>query len=66
MQVLPYSKIVYENYGELNGYRLPRKITILSANNNSKVVFQIRELLLNQHSSNITLEIPLDILIERL
>jgi hypothetical protein len=63
---LPYSKIIYENYGELNGYRLPRKITIFSSNNNSKIVFQIRELSLNQHSNKLTLEIPPDIIIERL
>lgn len=63
---LPYSKIIYENYGDLNGYRLPRKITIFSANYNSKVVFQIHELTLNENLNNITLDIPSDIIIERL
>ena len=63
---LPYSQIIYENYGELDGYRLPRKITIFSAGGESKVVFQIRSLNLNPRSPDLTLNIPSDIFIERL
>ena len=63
---LPYSQIIYENYGELNGYRLPRKITIFSADGESKVVFQIRSLNLNPSSPDLTLDIPSDIIIDRL
>ncbi len=63
---LPYSQIIYENYGELDGYRLPRKITIFSADGESKVVFQIRSLNLNPNSPDLTLNIPSDIFIERL
>ncbi len=63
---LPYSKLIYENYGDLNGYTLPRKITILSADGNSKVVFQIRSLQLNPESVNLQLDIPSNIIIDRL
>jgi hypothetical protein len=63
---LPYSKLIYENYGTLNGYTLPRKITILSADGNSKVVFQIRSLQLNPESLNLQLDIPSNIIIDRL
>ncbi|MBO6535280.1 MAG: DUF4292 domain-containing protein [Balneolaceae bacterium] len=63
---LPYSKLIYENYGALNGYTLPRKITILSADGNSKVVFQIRSLQLNPESLNLQLDIPSNIIIDRL
>jgi len=63
---LPYSQIIYENYGELDGYRLPRKITIFSADGLSKVVFQVRSLKLNPRDPELTLNIPSDITIERL
>ena len=63
---LPYSKLTYENYGELNGYTLPRKITILSADGNSKVVFQIRSLQLNPKTVDLRLDIPSNIIIDRL
>ncbi len=63
---LPYSKLTYENYGELNGYTLPRKITILSADGNSKVVFQIRSLQINPENVDLQLDIPANIIIDRL
>ncbi len=63
---LPYSKIIYENYGELENYKLPRKITIFSADGQSKVVFQVRSLNLNPSSPDLALKIPDNIIIERL
>ncbi|MBO6792923.1 MAG: DUF4292 domain-containing protein [Balneolaceae bacterium] len=63
---LPYSKLTYENYGELNGYILPRKITILSADGDSKVVFQIRSLQINPENVDLQLDIPSNIIIDRL
>lgn len=63
---LPYSKIIYENYGELDSYRLPRKITIFSNDRASKVTFQIRSLSLNIDQPDLTLDIPDNIVIERL
>lgn len=63
---LPYSSLLYENYGIINGYTLPRKITIFSADQSSKVVFQIRSLDVNPDTINLTIEIPEEIVIERL
>lgn len=63
---LPYSAIKYENYGKIDGYILPRKITILSADETSKVIFQIRSLDVNPNSLNLTLDVPNDIPIQRI
>ncbi len=63
---LPYSAIRYENYGEINGYILPRKITILSADEASKVIFQVRSLDTNPGSLNLKIDLPNDIPIERI
>ena len=63
---LPYSSITYENYSELEGYTLPRKITIFSADGNSKVIFQIRGLEINPEELNLTIDIPKDITIQRI
>ncbi len=63
---LPYSSIIYEDYGKLKDYTLPRKITILSRDQNSQVIFQIRSLETNPDRLNLTLDIPENITIERL
>lgn len=63
---LPYSSLTYESYGTIDGYILPRKITILSADRNSQVVFQIRSLEVNPDNLDLKLVIPDDIKIERL
>ena len=63
---LPYSSLTYESYGTINGYTLPRKITILSADRNSQVVFQIRSLEVNPENLDLEIDIPNDIVIERL
>jgi hypothetical protein len=63
---LPYSSLTYESYGIINGYTLPRKITILSADRNSQVVFQIRSLEVNPKNLELKINIPNDIIIERL
>lgn len=63
---MPYSEIQYENYGQLDGYTLPRKITILSNDGVSKVLFQVRSLELNPENLNLTIDIPSNIIIERL
>lgn len=63
---LPYSAIRYENYGEIDGFTLPRKITILSADEASKVVFQVRSLTVNPSSLQLSIQIPDDIPIERI
>ena len=63
---LPYSSLQYESYGIIDGYKLPRKITILSADRNSQVVFQIRTLEINPSKLSLGIDIPNDIIIERL
>ncbi len=62
---LPYSTLIYDSYGEIDGFKLPRKITILSADKSSQVVFQIRSLEINPSNLNLTLDIPSDIKIQR-
>ena len=44
---LPYSKIVYDAYSELNGFILPRRITIFGAEGSSKIALQLTSLELN-------------------
>ena len=63
---LPYSSLQYESYGTIDGYKLPRKITILSADRNSQVVFQIRTLEINPSKLSLGIDIANDIIIERL
>ncbi len=63
---LPYSAIRYENYGEIDGFTLPRKITILSADEASKVVFQVRSIMVNPKSLELSIQIPDDIPIQRI
>lgn len=63
---LPYSSLSYESYGTIDGYKLPRKITILSADKNSQVIFQVRSLEVNPEKLNLEMDIPNDIIIERL
>lgn len=62
----PYSSLRYESYGELNGFLLPRKITILSADGRSRVVFVVRSLEVNPDSLKLELELPDNMVIERL
>ena len=52
---LPYSMIEYESYGEIEGYILPRKITIFSADGESKVLFRIRSLEINPKNLTLTI-----------
>lgn len=63
---LPYSSIIYESYGEIENYILPRKITIFSADGYSKIIFQVRSLELNPEKLNLSLKIPTDITIRRI
>ncbi|MDR9418322.1 DUF4292 domain-containing protein [Gracilimonas sp.] len=62
----PYSKIVYESYGELEGFTLPRKITIFSADERSRVVFLVRSLEINPSLGSFSIDIPDNIKIQRL
>ncbi|SMO57323.1 DUF4292 domain-containing protein [Gracilimonas mengyeensis] len=62
----PYSRLEYESYGELNGFILPRKITIFSSDGDSRVVFLIRSLDVNPKLPELTIDIPKNVEIERL
>jgi hypothetical protein len=62
----PYSKIIYENYGELERFILPRKITIFSADEESRVVFLVRSLTVNPGNLELEISIPENIKIQRL
>ncbi|MFD2530990.1 DUF4292 domain-containing protein [Gracilimonas halophila] len=61
----PYSEIIYESYGELEGFKLPRKITIFSSDGNSRVVFLVRSLNVNPNNLKLIIDIPESIKIER-
>ena len=62
----PYSEISYEGYGEIEGFSLPRRVTIISGDQKSKVVFLIRSLDINPGDLALEADIPNDIIIERL
>ncbi len=62
----PYSRIVYEGYGNIKGFTLPRKISIFSRDGSSKVAFLVRSLNLNPEKINLSLKIPDGISIQRL
>ncbi|MEX0608450.1 MAG: DUF4292 domain-containing protein [Balneolaceae bacterium] len=62
----PYSRIMYEGYGEIEGYTLPRKITIFSTDGDSKVAFLIQSLQINPDGLHLSIDIPNDIIIKRL
>ncbi|MDZ7716214.1 MAG: DUF4292 domain-containing protein [Balneolaceae bacterium] len=57
---LPYSKIMYDGYSTINGYELPRRITIISADETSKVAFLVQSLETNPPLEELSIEIPGD------
>jgi len=54
----PYRQIIYEGYANLNGFELPRKITIFSADGNSKVLFLVQNLNVNTELPELTIDLP--------
>lgn len=64
--VAPYSKIIYESYGSLNEFTLPRKITIFSADGDSRVVFLVSSLNVNPKNLQLRIDIPDNIVIQRI
>lgn len=61
-----YSEITYDGYGALHGFKLPRQITILSADKKSKVAFLVRTLEINTEIMSLQPDIADDMKIERL
>lgn len=57
---LPYSKIIYDSYSSIEGYKLPRRISIISADESSKVAFLVQSLEINPMLKTLTINIPDD------
>lgn len=55
---LPYSRIVYDGYSEINGFRLPRRVTIISSDGKSKVDLLVQSLQVNPGNLNLQIDIP--------
>jgi hypothetical protein len=58
---LPYSKIIYDAYGSIQGFKLPRRISIFGAEKKSKVALQVTGLVLNPKLDTLTINLPDDI-----
>lgn len=58
---LPYSKITYDAYGDIQGFFLPRKISIFGVNKESKVALQLTGLEINPKLDTLTINLPEDI-----
>lgn len=58
---VPYSKITYDGYSSIEGFTLPRRISIFGAEEESKVALQLTNLELNPKLEPLTIEIPDDI-----
>lgn len=58
---LPYSRITYRSYASIEGFTLPRRISIFGANKESKVSLQLTTLKLNPKLDTLTINIPDDI-----
>lgn len=62
---VPYKSIEYEGYAEINGFQLPRKITIFSGDGQSRAVFLVQRLNVNGKLPPLKIEIPEDTPIQR-
>ena len=62
---VPYRRIEYEGYGTIDNFQLPRKMTILSRDENSRATFLVQRLEVNQTLPTLTLDIPDNIPIYR-
>ncbi|MGM0546326.1 MAG: DUF4292 domain-containing protein [Bacteroidota bacterium] len=58
---LPYSIIEYDSYAQIEGFTLPRRISIFGSEGESKVALQITSLDLNTELDSLTITIPDDI-----
>lgn len=57
----PYSRIIYEAYGEIEGYILPRRVTIFSMDGSAKVTLLIQSLEINPEDLDLSIELPEDV-----
>lgn len=58
---LPYSKIEYEAYASIEGFTLPRRISIFGPEGKSKIALQLTALELNPTLETLKIEFPDDI-----
>lgn len=58
---LPYSKITYDAYSSLDGFMLPRRISIFGAEKKSKIALQLTSLELNPMLDSLYIDLPGDI-----
>lgn len=58
---MPYSKITYDGYTSIEGFTLPRRISIFGAEEKSKVALQLTNLELNPTLDSLTIDLPEDI-----
>lgn len=58
---LPYSRIIYEAYGSIGGFNLPRRVTIFSADARSKVALLIQSLEVNPGNLDLEIDLPNDV-----
>lgn len=64
-RTIPYSRIIYEGYGEIEGFQLPRKITIFSQDGESRAILLVQNLEINDELPELGIELPDDIPIYR-
>jgi len=62
----PYRKIEYEGFASLSGFHLPRKITIFSADGQSRVTFLVQRLEANPNLPELKIDLPANIPLYRL
>lgn len=55
---LPYSTIEYDGYSEIQGFMLPRRITIFSADKKSKVNLLVQSLDINPELEELAIKLP--------
>lgn len=62
---IPYQSIDYEGYARINGFQLPRKITIFSGDGRSRATFLVQQLDVNGKLPPLRIDLPEDIPIYR-
>ena len=62
---IPYQKIEYDGYAEIDRFQLPRKITIFSGDGESRATFLVQQLEVNGKLPPLRIDIPDDIPIYR-
>ncbi|WP_234568094.1 DUF4292 domain-containing protein [Rhodohalobacter sp. 614A] len=64
-RTVPYSRIIYEGYAQIEGFQLPRKITIFSQDGQSRATLLVQNLEINEELPELGIELPGDIPIYR-